>query len=76
MLAVILYVVAIVLGVPVIWEVAQTGLVPRFPTAILDSSLALLGTLALVIGLVLDGVLLARRDKHDCATCSTRLLAD
>jgi len=33
-LAVILYVVAIVLGVPVIWEVAQTGLVPRFPTAI------------------------------------------
>ena len=63
MLAVILYVVAIVLGVPVIWEVAQTGLVPRFPTAILASSLALLGTLALVIGLVLDGASLARREQ-------------
>jgi len=62
-IAVLLYVIAIVLGVPVIWEFAQTGLVPRFPTAILASSLALLGTLSLAIGLVLDGVLRARREQ-------------
>ncbi|HSN11229.1 MAG TPA: glycosyltransferase [Propionibacteriaceae bacterium] len=62
-LAAILYVIAIVLGVPVVWEFVQTGLVPRFPTAILASSLALLGTLALSIGLILDGVLLARREQ-------------
>ncbi|MHB1009106.1 MAG: glycosyltransferase family protein [Propionibacteriaceae bacterium] len=62
-LAAILYVIAVVLGVPVVWEFVQTGLVPRFPTAILASSLALLGTLALSIGLVLDGVLLSRREQ-------------
>lgn len=61
--AVLLYLVAVILGVPIIWEFAQTHLVPRFPTAILASSLALLGTLALAIGLVLDGVLLARREQ-------------
>ncbi len=61
--AAVLYVIAVVLGVPVVWEYAKTGLVPRFPTAILASSFALLGTLALAIGLILDGVLVARREQ-------------
>jgi glycosyltransferase involved in cell wall biosynthesis len=61
--AALLYVIAVVLGVPLVWEFAKTGLVPRFPTAILASSLALLGTLALSIGLILDGVLVARREQ-------------
>lgn len=62
-LALLAYIAAVVLGIPVVWEFSQTGLVPRFPTAILASSLALLGSLSLTIGLMLDGVLRLRREQ-------------
>ncbi len=43
------------LGLPVIVEYLGTGLVPRFPTAILAASVVLLGIMTLTIGVVLDG---------------------
>lgn len=49
-------------GIPVIVEYAQTGLVLRFPTAILASSLVLVAILSLVVGLILNGVLRARKE--------------
>jgi glycosyltransferase involved in cell wall biosynthesis len=52
----------LILGIPVIADFAATGLVPRFPTALLASSLIVLGILALMCGLMLDGVLRARRE--------------
>ena len=54
--------VAIILGIPLVIEFFQTGLVPRFPTAILAIGLGVLGALAWAVGLVLDGVLKARRE--------------
>ena len=53
---------ALALGVPVIVDFADTGLVPRFPTAFLAACLGLLSALMMTIGLVLDGVLRARRE--------------
>lgn len=54
---------ALVLGLPVVFEYAQTGLVPRFPTAILASSLAIIGVLSGIVGMILSGVLLSRHEN-------------
>lgn len=54
--------IALVLGIPVFVDFLQTGLVPRLPTAVLAAVLVLVGLLALVTGLVLDGVLRLRQE--------------
>jgi glycosyltransferase involved in cell wall biosynthesis len=61
-LGLVAFVVSLILGVPVIVEFFQTGLVERFPTAILASSLAVIAALCVVVGTVLSGVLKARRE--------------
>jgi glycosyltransferase involved in cell wall biosynthesis len=53
---VLLAAVSLLLGVPLILEYLRTHLVPRFPTAILATSLMVLGFLSLAVGLVLDTV--------------------
>ena len=50
------------LGLPLVETWLETGLVPRFPTAILATGLALMGALALTAGLVLDTVTRGRRE--------------
>lgn len=44
------------LGVPVVFEYFETGLVPRFPTAILATGLMVLSAISVICGLVLDTV--------------------
>lgn len=51
------------LGLPIVAQFAETGLVPRFPTAILAASLMILAFLALVTGLILDGLRRSRRES-------------
>lgn len=53
---------ALVLFWPVLIEYLETGLVPRLPSAVLSTGLALLGFLGLVCGLILDTVTLGRRE--------------
>ncbi|MBK5929447.1 glycosyltransferase [Halochromatium salexigens] len=53
---------SILLAVPIMLEFMQTGLVPRFPTAILATGMMLLGFLLLTSGLVLDSVAHGRRE--------------
>ena len=50
------------LGIPVISEWIATGLVPRFPTAILAAALATICILLLATGLILDS--LAKADRR------------
>lgn len=50
------------LALPLFKTYLLTGLVPRFPTAILSAALALLGSVFLVCGLVLDTVTMGRRE--------------
>lgn len=53
------------LGLPVVEEYLRTGLVPRFPSAILASGLEIIAALSLVCGLVLSGVTQTRLEiKH------------
>jgi glycosyltransferase involved in cell wall biosynthesis len=57
-----LAIVAIGLAVPIAVTYVQTGLVPRFPTAILSTGLMLLASLALTCGLILGTVTRGRRE--------------
>ena len=54
-------------GVPLVVEYSSTGLVPRFPTAILATGLMLVGVMSFSIGLVLDTVTKARRETKRLA---------
>ena len=54
-------------GVPLVAEYASTGLVPRFPTAILATGLMLVGVMSFSMGLVLDTVTKARREARRLA---------
>ncbi|MDO4791507.1 MAG: glycosyltransferase [Buchananella hordeovulneris] len=49
-------------GLPVVWEFAQTGLVPRLPTAVLSSGLGIIAVLAAMVGIIQSGVLKARQE--------------
>lgn len=53
---------SLILGIPVAVEFLETGLVPRFPTAILSASIMVLAFLSLTTGLVLDSVARGRRE--------------
>lgn len=53
---------ALILAWPLVTVYLETGLVPRFPTAVLAMGLMILAFLSFVAGLVLDTVTLARRE--------------
>jgi glycosyltransferase involved in cell wall biosynthesis len=60
----------LVIGTPVILEFAQSGLVEKFPSAILASSLMVIGFLSAAVGMILSGVLRARRESMRLAYLS------
>ncbi|WP_427895644.1 glycosyltransferase [Kribbella sp. GL6] len=66
-LAVVSGLLALVLGVPVVLEYLDTGLVPRFPTAILASSIGLIAILLVVLGYLLDAI---GRNRQEAARLS------
>ena len=55
-------IVGLILGVPLIAEYLHTGLVPRFPTAILAAAFMFLCALSIATGLILDTV--AKNDRR------------
>jgi glycosyltransferase involved in cell wall biosynthesis len=58
----LLAVTSLALAAPLLSEYLATGLVPRFPTAILATGLMILAFTSFVTGLVLDAVTLGRRE--------------
>lgn len=58
---------AVILAAPLAITYAQTGLVPRFPTAILATGLVILSALSLFAGLILDTVVRGRREMRRLA---------
>jgi glycosyltransferase involved in cell wall biosynthesis len=53
---------AVVLSIPLIVTYAETGLVPRFPTAILATGLMIVAFMSFMCGLILDTVVRGRRE--------------
>lgn len=62
MISLILAIVSITMGLPIIFEYIETGLVPRFPTAILCSALMILSFISFYAGLILDSITKTRRE--------------
>ena len=62
-LAALFAVTAVGLGIPLLETYIETGLVPRFPTAILATGLMILAALSLACGLILDTVAQGRLEQ-------------
>ena len=58
---------AIVLAVPLVITYLDTGLVPRFPTAILVTGMMIVAVLCFFAGLILDTVTRGRREMRRLA---------
>ena len=67
-LARILIVLGLIAGIPVVAEYFQTGLVPRFPTAILAIALVICGALSFTAGIILDTVAKTGRKQWELFT--------
>jgi len=74
--ALVLALLSIGLSIPIVITYLQTGLVPRFPTAILSASIMLLAFLSIVCGLILDTVTRGRRELKRLAYLSIPAPAD
>lgn len=66
-IALALAVLAVVLAVPLVLTYLETGLVPRFPTAILATGLVILAALNSFAGIILDTVVRGRREVRRLA---------
>jgi glycosyltransferase involved in cell wall biosynthesis len=71
-LSVALFVLAIILGIPLLIEFRHTHLVPRLPTAVLSAAIMMLSFLALVCGLILDSVSRGRKEVKRLAYLSMK----
>ena len=63
----LLLVAAILLAIPLVLTYLQTGLVPRFPTAILVTGMTVIAVLCFFAGLILDTVTRGRREMRRLA---------
>lgn len=69
--ALILCIVGLAVGIPVVVEFANTGLVPRLPSAILAVAFVSAGAMSLVCGLVLDTVVKGTRKQYELEVTAT-----
>lgn len=60
--ATLMAVISVLISIPIIAEYFQTGLVPRFPTAVLSASIMICSLLSFLCGLILDNV---TRGRHE-----------
>jgi glycosyltransferase involved in cell wall biosynthesis len=66
----LLVIAAILLAIPLVETYLQTGLVPRFPTAILVTGMVIVAVLCVFAGLILDTVTRGRREVRRLAYLS------
>jgi hypothetical protein len=66
----LLVIAAIILAIPLVQTYLQTGLVPRFPTAILATGMVIVAVLCFFAGLILDTVTRGRREVRRLAYLS------
>jgi hypothetical protein len=63
----LLLIAAIILAIPLVMTYLDTGLVPRFPTAILVTGMVIVAVLCFFAGLILDTVTRGRREMRRLA---------
>ena len=67
MIGALLVIAAIILAIPLVLTYLDTGLVPRFPTAILVTGMVIVAVLCFFAGLILDTVTRGRREMRRLA---------
>lgn len=72
LIAFVLLTMGLLLGVPVIGEFMQTGLVDRLPTAILAVALVFLSSLSLATGFILDSIAKIERKEWELSVYSEK----
>ena len=72
LIGVLLLLLALILGEPLVVTYVHTGLVPRFPTAILVSAMMIIAVLCFFAGLILDTVTRGRREVRRLAYLAHR----
>lgn len=73
-IAAVLFALSLALSLPIFAEYLESGLVPRFPTAILSAILMLAAMLSAVSGLILDNVNIGRHESRRLAYLSMTCL--
>jgi glycosyltransferase involved in cell wall biosynthesis len=73
LISLLLILFSIAIAVPIFITFVETGLVPRFPTAILSASIMLLAFLSFTSGMILDSVARGRREVKRMAYLSYSL---
>jgi len=71
-----LAIISVALAVPIVITFIETGMVPRFPTAILSTGLMLVAFLSFAVALVLDTVTRGRREMKLLAFLALRAPGD
>ncbi|MCL6740346.1 glycosyltransferase family 2 protein [Sphingomonas sp. RB56-2] len=66
-LGALLVIAAVILAIPLVLTYLDTGLVPRFPTAILATGMVIIAVLSFFAGLILDTVTRGRREMRRLA---------
>jgi glycosyltransferase involved in cell wall biosynthesis len=66
-IAALLLIITVILAVPLVVTYLETGLVPRFPTAILATGMTIVAVLSFFAGLILDTVTRGRREMRRLA---------
>ena len=72
LIGLLLLVLALILGEPLVVTYIHTGLVPRFPTAILVTGMTIIAVLCFFTGLILDTVTRGRREVRRLAYLAHR----
>jgi glycosyltransferase involved in cell wall biosynthesis len=76
LIALVMFATAGILAIPLFIEFARSGTVPRQPTAILCSAIAVIGVVSIATGLILDLIAHVRRDAKRLAYLQQRAPGD
>lgn len=71
-LSLLLFVITLALGIPVLVEYFDTGMVPRFPTLIVAGFLAIVSILMLICGIILQVVVRKQRETFEIMLTQSR----
>lgn len=76
MLGILFMIASLVIGIPVIANFMQTGLVPRMPTTVLATGLMICAVVSLLVGFVLDSVSKNRKEARRLAYLNYKIIGE
>ena len=69
---VVLFVLSLLLGIPILNNYLETGLVPRMPSAILSMGMMICAVISLFVGFILDSLAKTRKENRRLAYLNYR----